>query len=48
MAAQSWSSSPHGGDWDEWPEDLRVREMPQLKSEARLRRVASWTPHGKL
>lgn len=19
----------HGGDWDEWPEDLRVREMPE-------------------
>jgi protein gp37 len=19
----------HGGDWDEWPKDLRVREMPQ-------------------
>lgn len=19
---------PHGGDWDEWPEDLRVREFP--------------------
>lgn len=19
---------PHGGDWDEWPEDLRVRELP--------------------
>lgn len=19
----------HGGDWDDWPEDLRVREMPQ-------------------
>ncbi len=21
-------SDPHGGDWDEWPMDLRVREMP--------------------
>lgn len=21
----------HGGDWDEWPEDLRVREFPTLK-----------------
>lgn len=20
----------HGGDWDEWPEDLRIREMPAL------------------
>jgi len=20
----------HGGDWDEWPEDLRVREMPAV------------------
>jgi protein gp37 len=20
----------HGGDWDEWPEDLRIREMPIL------------------
>ena len=19
----------HGGDWDEWPVDLRVREMPR-------------------
>lgn len=19
---------PKGGDWDEWPEDLRVRELP--------------------
>ncbi len=19
----------HGGDWDEWPEDLRIRELPQ-------------------
>jgi protein gp37 len=19
---------PHGGDWDEWPEDLRVRQLP--------------------
>jgi protein gp37 len=19
----------HGGDWDEWPEDLRVREFPR-------------------
>ena len=34
---------PHGGDWEEWPDDLRVREMPQLKSESRLRRVATWT-----
>lgn len=38
---------PHGGDWDEWPEDLQVREMPQLKSEARLRRVATWTSRRK-
>lgn len=22
----------HGGDWSEWPEDLRVREMPRLDS----------------
>jgi protein gp37 len=22
-------SNKHGGDWDEWPEDLRVREFPQ-------------------
>lgn len=22
-------SHPKGGDWDEWPEDLRVREMPR-------------------
>lgn len=21
----------HGGDWDEWPEDLRVREFPRTK-----------------
>lgn len=21
-------SDPHGGDWDEWPMDLRIREMP--------------------
>lgn len=20
---------PHGGDWDEWPEHLRVREFPR-------------------
>lgn len=20
---------PKGGDWDEWPEDLRVRQFPQ-------------------
>jgi hypothetical protein len=19
---------PHGGDWNEWPEDLRVRQFP--------------------
>lgn len=22
----------HGGDWDEWPADLRVREFPEVKS----------------
>jgi hypothetical protein len=22
-------SHAHGGDWQEWPEDLRVREFPQ-------------------
>ena len=24
-----WKDS-HGGDWDEWPEDLRVRRMPRV------------------
>lgn len=24
---------PHGGDWDEWPEDLRVRQLPRGKDE---------------
>lgn len=22
----------HGGDWNEWPEDLRVREMPEVRT----------------
>ncbi len=25
---------PHGGDWGEWPEDLRVREFPALFGQA--------------
>jgi protein gp37 len=24
----------HGGDWDEWPEDLKIREMPTVQSAA--------------
>jgi protein gp37 len=24
----------HGGDWSEWPEDLRVREMPRVQEPA--------------
>lgn len=24
-------SDPKGGDWDEWPEDLRVREFPRVE-----------------
>jgi hypothetical protein len=24
----SENSKSHGGDWSEWPEDLRVRQFP--------------------
>jgi protein gp37 len=24
-----WSGSGKGGDWDLWPEDLRIREFPR-------------------
>jgi len=27
-------SHTHGGDWDEWHEDLRVREMPEAFRDA--------------
>lgn len=23
-----WDDDTKGGDWDEWPEDLRVRQFP--------------------
>ena len=26
--AQGRSKHDHGGDWDDWPADLRVREYP--------------------
>lgn len=35
-AEEGWSHAPlslrdsHGGDWDEWPDELRVRQMPRL------------------
>lgn len=43
-------NDPHGGDWDDpkWPADLRIREMPRLKSEARRQRVAHWAPERRL
>ena len=29
----------HGGDWDEWPEDLRVRQMPVYRGTKTLRGI---------
>ncbi len=39
----------HGGDWDKWPEDLRVREVPTewKKSRQELLPVAASTPEVK-
>lgn len=32
MTSQEWRlREPKGGDWMEWPEDLRVREFPKVK-----------------
>lgn len=28
--------STHGGDWDLWPEDLRIREMPESRQLVRI------------
>jgi hypothetical protein len=25
-----WLKDGHGGDWDEWPADLRVRQFPEV------------------
>jgi protein gp37 len=34
----------HGGDWAEWPTDLRVREMPAGASVSMARRGAEFAP----
>jgi len=28
-ARDHWAADPKGGDWERWPEDLRVREYPR-------------------
>lgn len=37
----------HGGDWDEWPDDLQVRQMPRLNSPARLERISRAKVRGR-
>ncbi len=31
VAGREWDAGPKGGDWDKWPEDLRVREFPPAR-----------------